>query len=73
VNWAITDEGYSQRRACSLVGLDRKTYRYASRRPADEATRKHLRELASERRRFGYRRLHILLRRKGIEVNHKKL
>jgi len=37
VDWAITDKGYSQRRACSLVGLDRKTYRYASRRPADEA------------------------------------
>ena len=73
VDWAITDKGYSQRRACSLVGLDRKTYRYASRRPADEAIRKRLRELASERRRFGYRRLHILLRREGIEVNHKKL
>jgi putative transposase len=55
VDWAITDKGYSQRRACSLVGLDRKTYRYASRRPADEAIRKRLRELASERRRFGYR------------------
>ena len=53
--------------------MDRKTYRYASRRPADEAIRKRLRELASERRRFGYRRLHILLRREGIEVNHKKL
>jgi hypothetical protein len=53
VDWAITDKGYSQRRACSLVGLDRKTYRYASRRPADEAIRKRLRELASERRRFG--------------------
>ena len=73
MNWAITDKGYSQRRACSLVGLDRKTYRYASRRPADEALRERLRELASERRRFGYRRLHILLRREGIEVNHKKL
>ena len=73
MNWAIMDKGYSQRRACSLIGLDRKTYRYASRRPADEAIRKRLRELASERRRFGYRRLHILLRREGIEVNHKKL
>ena len=73
MNWAITERSYSQRRACSLVGLDRKTYRYASRRPADDAIRKRLRELASERRRFGYRRLHILLRREGIEVNHKKL
>jgi putative transposase len=73
VNWAITDKGYSQRRVCSLVGLDWKTYRYASRRPVDEAIRKRLRELASERRRFGYRLLHILLRREGIEVNHKNL
>ena len=73
MNWAITGKGYSQRRACSLVGLDRKTYRYASRRPADDEIRKRLRELALERRRFGYRRLHILLRREGIEVNHKKL
>ena len=73
MNWAISEKGYSQRRACSLVGQDRKTYRYASRRPADEAIRKRLRELASERRRFGYRRLHILLGREGIEVNHKKL
>ena len=56
-----------------MIPVDRKTYRYASRRPADEAIRKRLRELASERRRFGYRRLHILLRREGIEVNHKKL
>ena len=73
MNWAIIDKGYSQRRACTLIGLDRKTYRYASRRPADAAIRDRLRELASERRRFGYRRLHILLRREGIEVNHKKL
>ena len=73
MNWAITDKGYSQRRACSLIGLDRKTYRYASRRPADEAIRKRLRELASERRRFGYRRPHLLLGREGIEVNHKQL
>ncbi len=73
MNWAITERSYSQRRASSLVGLGRKTYRYASRRPADDAIRKRLRELSSERRRFGYRRLHILLRREGIEVNHKKL
>ena len=73
VNWAITGKGYSQRQACSLVGLDRKTYRYASRRSADDEIRKSLRELALERRWFGDRRLHILLRREGIEVNHKKL
>ena len=73
MNWTITERSYSQRRACSLVALDRKTYHYASIRPADDAIRRRLRELESERRRFGYRRLHILLRREGIEVNHKKL
>ena len=73
MSWAITDKGYSQRRACSLVSLDRKSFRYVSRRPDDAVIRRRLRELASERRRFGYRRLHILLRREGIELNHKKL
>ena len=47
--------------------------RYRSRRPDDMAVRTRLRELASVRRRFGYRRLHILLRREGIVKNHKKL
>ncbi len=73
MDWAITDKRYSQRRACCLVGLDRKSFRYVSRRPDDAPIRERLRDLASERRRFGYRRLHILLRREGIEVNHKKL
>jgi putative transposase len=73
VAWAIEEKCYSQRRACDLVGLDPKTYRYASRRPDDAAVRARLKELALERRRFGYRRLHILLRREGIEMNHKKL
>jgi putative transposase len=70
VTWAIDEKCYSQRRACDLVGLDPKTYRYASRRPDDAAVRARLKELALERRRFGYRRLHILLRREGIELNH---
>jgi len=73
VNWAINEKSYSQRRACGLIGLDPKTYRYASRRSDDADLRARLRALASERRRFGYRRLHILLRREGIELNHKKL
>ena len=39
VTWAIEEKSYSQRRACGLVGLDPKTYRYASRRPDDAAVR----------------------------------
>jgi putative transposase len=73
VTWAIEEKGYSQRRACGLVGMNPKTYRYASRRGDDAGVRGRLRELANERRRFGYRRLHILLRRQGIALNHKKL
>jgi putative transposase len=73
VSWAIKDKGYTQRRACGLVGQEPKTYRYASKRPDDDGLRQRLKELALERRRFGYRRLHILLRREGIVLNHKKL
>ena len=57
--------GLSERRACSIVGADRKMVRYRSRRPPDTALRAQLRELANERRRFGYRRLFVLLRRDG--------
>jgi putative transposase len=57
--------GLSERRACSIVGADRTMVRYRSRRPPDTELRARLRELASERRRFGYRRLFVLLRREG--------
>jgi putative transposase len=69
----MKDKRYSQRRACGLVGLEPKTYRYVSRRSDDGLVRQRLKELALERRRFGYRRLHILLRREGVLVNRKKL
>ncbi len=71
--WAMEEKDYSQRKACALVGIDPKTYRYRSTRPDDAALRKRLRELASERRRFGYRRLHVLLKREGAVINHKKV
>jgi putative transposase len=63
----------SERRACRVIGSDRSTMRYESRRPDDAAIRVRLRELAAIRRRFGYRRLHVLLARDGIRLNHKKL
>jgi putative transposase len=65
--------GVSERRACQAIGVDRSSVRYRSRRPDDGAIRTRLRELAAFRRRFGYRRLHILLRREGLHLNHKKL
>jgi putative transposase len=68
----VAEHGFSQRRACRLITVDTKTVR---RQPgADSAEiRQRLRELAGERRRFGYRRLGILLAREGIVMNHKKL
>jgi putative transposase len=52
----------SQRWACTVIAADRTSIRYRSQRPDDGAIRIRLRELAAQRRRFGYRRLHILLR-----------
>jgi putative transposase len=65
--------GMSERRACQVIGCVRMTIRYRSRRPDDLGLRERLKELAKERRRFGYRRLHVLLRREGHVVNHKRL
>jgi putative transposase len=69
----MKDKGHSQRHACDLVGLEPKTYRYVSKRADDGGVRQRLKELALERRRFGYRRLHLLLRREGVILNRKKL
>jgi putative transposase len=66
--------GLSQRRACRLVDTARATVRYQCRRRGDdEPLRNRLRQLAEQRPRFGYRRLHVLLRREGIVVNHKRI
>ena len=73
MTWAIREKGYSQRRACGLVDLHPKTYRYTSKRSGDEELRHRLRELAAQRRRFGYRRLGRMLERQGIKLNGKKL
>jgi putative transposase len=62
----------SERRACGALGADRTSVRYRSRRPEDAALRARLRELAAVRRRFGYRRLHVLMCREGLAMNHKK-
>jgi putative transposase len=65
--------GMSERRACKAIGCDRMMVRYRLRRPDDRVLRDRLRALARERRRFGYRRLLIFLRREGFAVNHKRL
>ncbi|MFN3501312.1 MAG: IS3 family transposase [Allorhizobium sp.] len=57
--------GLSERRACQIISADRKTIRYQSCRPPEAELRMKLRDLANQRRRFGYRRLFIVLRREG--------
>ena len=63
---------FSQQRACRLLTVAVSSYRYQSRR-TDEPLRTRLIELAREKPRFGYRRLHVLLRRAGEAVNHKRV
>lgn len=63
----------SERRACKSIGCCRITVRYQSTRPDDNVLRDRMVALARGRRRFGYRRLHVLLKREGHAVNHKKL
>ena len=63
----------SERRACRVIGSDRTSVRYQGVRRDDEVLRERLKALAQERRRFGYRRLHVLLRREGHVVNRKRV
>ncbi|WP_108892373.1 IS3 family transposase [Palleronia abyssalis] len=69
---AMRDHDISQRRACQLVGVDPKTVR-RTRPPDCPEIREEMKEIAGKRRRFGYRRIGILLERKGMLMNHKKL
>ena len=66
--------GLSERRACRLVGIARTSCRYEPQHQGEEEKlQARLRTLAGERRRFGYRRLTVLLRREGWAVNHKRV
>ena len=69
----VTTHRMSERRACRTAGVDRTSVRYRSKRGEDAALRERLKALAYERRRFGYRRLHVLLRREGWAVNRKRV
>src|SRR5690606_37496913 len=59
-------------RACGLIGISRSLYRYQAKRPSDMALKDRLSELAAQKRRYGYRRLHVLLRREGWQHNAKR-
>jgi putative transposase len=69
----IENVGLSQRRACKVATCHPKTFRRILLRPADDDLKTRLQALATERRRFSYRRLHVLLRRDGIMANHKRV
>lgn len=69
----MASHGMSERRACKAIGCCRMSVRYEATRPDDDELRVRMKAMAHERRRFGYRRLHVLLRREGHVVNHKKL
>jgi putative transposase len=71
-NWLRVEYAASERRVCGLMGIAMSSYRYRTKR-SDEPLRTRLVELAREKPRFGYRRLHVLLRRTGERVNHKRL
>ena len=69
----VAVHGVSQRRACKALAVDRSSVRYRSVRPDDAEARAAMKAVAAERRRFGYRRIHVMLERQGIVMNLKKL
>jgi putative transposase len=73
VGFLRTDFKMSERRACRVLGFCRASAQYESRRESPEQLVAKLRELATQRPRWGYRRLHILLKREGVAVNHKRV
>lgn len=69
----LTDElGLSERRSCRIVGLSRSVHQYTPAPKDDAAVVGRMRELASENRRYGYLRLHAMLRREGLVANRKR-
>ena len=68
----MRDHDISQRRVCRLVGVDPKTVR-RERLPDNPEIRAEMKKIARKRRRFGYRRIGVLLEREGMVMNHKKL
>jgi len=72
VSYTVKSFGLSIRRSCRLVGVCRATYVYRPRDKVDEVLRRRLRELAGQRRRFGCPRLHVMLKRESLVINHKR-
>ena len=72
VSYTVESFGLSTRRSCRLVGMCRATYAYRLRDKGDGLLRLRLRELAEQRRRFGCPRLHVMLKRESLVINHKR-
>ena len=72
VEYLRTSYRISIRRACSVVRFDRSSYHYRHRRPEQASLRNRIRERSEARVRYGHRRIHVLLRREGWTINHKR-
>jgi putative transposase len=72
VSHAMESFGLSERKACLLVNLSASVYRYRPKEGNDDTLRQRLRELAGQRKRFGSPRMHMLLKREGLVINHKR-
>jgi putative transposase len=73
VTLLLTERDFGVTRACGLVGISRSLYRYRSRRPDNAALRSRIEEIAALKRRYGYRRVYLRLRREGWQVNRKRV
>lgn len=73
VSYLIADKKLSQRRSCRLVRIYRSSFQYQSAKNNDCNLRSKIIDIAKFRKRFGYRRIHVLLKREGFNVNHKKV
>lgn len=72
VNYLRERFGQSQRKLCKLIGLPLSSWYYNAKPDDNQQIRAKLRELAAERRRWGCRQMHEVLRREGILINHKR-
>ena len=69
----MTERAMGVTRACGLVGISRSLFRYESRRADDGELTGRMVAIAAQKRRYGYRRIHVLLRREGWLANHKRI
>lgn len=68
----LVDWGVSIRRACKALKFDTSSYHYKSRCPGQAGLERRIKEICETRVRYGYRRVHVLLRREGWLINMKK-